>query len=181
MSEVVNEIGTLSRMKRELSNSSIEELKGTNTKYAERLKRVADATFMRSNLLDGTTIGGPSVLTYGRLGRLKEATAPGAMYVRRMETPEGTLIMFPMHILGISGDGVPIIDPLTEASYSVVHVPGEGKSYECSPLRMVVDLTFTVDEFNLVTVNGQNTVTPEEYELFDSIVCEFERRAELVE
>lgn len=178
MSEVNTEVGVLSKMNRELSNSTLEELKGTSGKYAERLKRVADATFMRGDLLGGTTIGGPSVLAYGRKNRLREVNVKRAMYVRDMKTPEGTLTMFPLHIVGVTNEGVPIIDTDTEGSYAVVHIPNGSQSDRHNPAGMVIDLAFTVDEDNLVTVNGQNTVTADEYELFDSIVREFERRAE---
>jgi hypothetical protein len=181
MSETLNTVAELSRMKRALNASTLEALRGPSEKYAERLKTVADKTFMNGRHVGGTTIGRPSVLSYSRRGRLIETCTEAGfgMYVRNIPTPEGVLTMFPLHTLGISAEGVPIIDPTIEGSYSVVHIPHGVESDLHNPAGMRVDLAFTVDRDNLVTTNGQNTASVQEYELFDAIVTEFERRAEL--
>lgn len=179
MSEINAEVGELSKMKRELSADSLEYLKGDPGKYVDRLTAVADATFGKSRLLSGTLNGSPSVLTHGRRGRLREVRVPRGMYFREMKTPEGTLSMFPLHIIGLTNEGVPIIDPDVEGSYAVVHIPAGSDSQSYEPANMSVDMAFTVDQDNLVTVDGQNTVTAEEYALFDAVVNEFERRAQI--
>ncbi len=183
MTEVQNEIAQLSRMKRELNALTLEALKGPTGKYADRLKAVADKTFMNGRHVSGTTIGGPSVLAYGQKGRLVETSVNSvrknfAMYVRDIPTPEGTLTMFPLHTLGVTREGTPIIDPTIEGSYSVVHIPANVESDRHNPSGMNVDLAFNVDQDNLITVNG-NTATVQEIELFDAIVNEYERLAEL--
>lgn len=183
MAEALNEIAELSRMKRELNLQTLEALKGPTGKYAERLEAVADKTFMNGKYVGGTTIGGPSVLAYGRKGRLVETPVRSVrknfgMYVRNIPTPEGKLTMFPLHTLGVSGEGTPIIDPAIEGSYTVVHIPASVESDSHNPLGMKVDLAFNVDQDNLITVNG-NTATVQEIELFDAVVNEYERLADL--
>lgn len=183
MTEALNKVAELSRMRRELNNQTLEALKDPNKKYAERLKAVASKTFMNGLHVGGTTIGGPSVLAYGRKGRLVEKSVSSVrknfgMYVRDIPTPEGRLTMFPLHTLAISGEGTPIIDPTIEGSYTVVHTPTGVKSDRHNPFGMKADLAFTVDQDNLITVNG-NTANVQEIELFDAIVNEYERLANL--
>lgn len=181
MAEALNEIAELSRMKWELNNQTLEALKGPTGKYADRLEVVADKTFGRGQHVRGTTILRPSMLTHGRKGRLAEVTMPKGfgMYTRNISTPEGKLIMFPLHTVGLAREGAPIIDPDIEGSYTVVHSPTYLESDLHNPIGMRVDLAFTVDKDNLVTVNGTQTATIQEAELFDAIVNEFERLADL--
>ncbi len=179
MSNAVERVGELSRMKRELNGETLASLEGNRGKYAERLQAVADKTFMNGKYVGGTTIGGPSALVRGRRGRTTEETLKLAMYVREMPTPEGVISMFPLHTEGMTQDGRPIIDPAIEGSYTVLHRP-EGRSRVAhSPHAMIADLIFTVDSDNLVTIAGQTVATAEERELFDAIVVEFERLAAL--
>lgn len=183
MTEALNKVAELSQMRRELNNQTLEALKGSTIKYADRLTAVADKTFMNGLYVGGTTIGGPSVLAYGHRGRLVEKSLSAvrknfAMYVRDIPTPEGRLTMFPLHTLAISGEGTPIIDPAIEGSYTIVHTPKGVESDWHNPFGMKVDLAFTVDRDNLITVNG-NTATVQEIELFDAIVNEYERLANL--
>ena len=180
MSEVNITIGTLSTMRKDLSERALESLKGQSTKYAKRLGDVAIKTTNRSDLLDGTTINRPSILAYtGRRRIVRKIMPDFVMNIRSMPTPEGILTSFPLHILGITREGTPIIDPAIRDSYSVVHIPSESDSDRYNPVGMLTDLAFTVDTDNLVTVNGQNTVTIQEYNLFDKIVTEFESRSEI--
>jgi hypothetical protein len=182
MSDLSFEIGQLSQMNLELNKDTLNSLRGNTGKYAQRLGKVATKTFMHSHLLGGTTIGGPSVLTYGRKNRLQEKVLKGTgMYVRNMPTSAGDLIMFPLHTIGLSSEGTPIIDPeILERSYTVLHAPKGSSTSRSNPAQMRADLAFTVDEDNLVTVNGQNTATIQELVLFDRIVTEFEQRAEIL-
>lgn len=178
----MNEMNELSRMNRQLKPELSEELRGKSGKYSERLAIVAERTFRRSDLLKGTTISRPSLLVHGKRDRLQSKVMPigFSMYTREIRTENGHLVMYPLHVTGLSFDGTPIIDPSVEGSYSIVHSlnDSDGKFINTSnPLDQKADLSFTVDEDNLVTVNGMNPVTAEEYALFDSIVCEFESRA----
>ncbi len=183
MAEVQNEIAELSRMRRELNAQTLEALKGPTGKYADRLKAVADKTFLNARHVGGTAISGPSVVSYGHKGRLVETPVNSvrknfAMFVRAIPTPEGTLTMFPLHTIGVTREGTPIIDPAIEGSYTVVHIPAYVESDSHNPSGMNVDLAFNVDQDNLITVNG-NTATAREIQLFDAIVNEYERLADL--
>ncbi len=182
MRDPVVEVGELSVMRRELNNATIQELRGESGKYVDRLRKVAEVPTSTSGLLGGTNISRPSILRYGKFNRLEVETMPisFSMNVREIPTAEGYLVVFPMHTIGISLEGTPIIDPSSgQDSVTVVHVPTRdgGWTETQNPAGMKVDLAFTVGQENTVTVNGMNTVTATEYALFDSIVCEFERRA----
>jgi hypothetical protein len=169
-------VGELSKMNRELNRDTLVGLEGNREGYATRLKAVADHTFMNGRNVRGTTIGAPGILTLDKRGRTREIDAKTSMYVREIYTPEGKLSMFPFHIIAVSYNGTPIIDPDIEGSYSVVHLPKiEGQSQSVhDPCDMRADLTFTVDRDNLITVDGNTAV---EIALFDDIVEEFERLA----
>ena len=172
-------VGELSAMNRDLSSSCLGELRGSAGGYSKRLDLVAEKTFRRGDLMRGTTVSRPSVLKYGARGRLiKQATPIGfRMYVRNIPTTQGNLVIFGMHTIGATYEGTPIIDTEQEGSYTVAHIPDNGTFDLYNPADMKTDLLFTVDSFDLVTVNGQNPVTAQEYQLFDEIVQEFERRA----
>jgi hypothetical protein len=183
MRQPLVEVGELSLMKSSSTVSDIESLRGNSGKYVNRLSSVADATRLRGDLLGGTTISRPAVIAQGHRNRLQREVMPigFAMYVREIETPVGRLVMFPMHTVGVTNEGRMIIDPaLNKESYSIAHVVHESNDWShgyFSPADSVVDLVFTVDSDNLVTTNGMNPVTADEYRLFDEIVCEFEQRA----
>jgi hypothetical protein len=182
MSDISFEIGQLSQMNMELNKETLDTLRGNKGKYAQRLGEVATRTFRRSNLLSGTTTGGPSVLAYGMKNRLQVTQVADrfSMYVREMPTPHGRLVMFPLHTIGLTVEGTPIIDPKVEGSYSVLHTPKTNSHHPYNPADMKADMAFTVDADNLVTVNGQNTATIQELVLFDRIVTELESRAEII-
>lgn len=178
--EAAEQVGELSRMKRELNGETLASLEGNRGKYAERLQAVADATFRNGRHVGGTTIGGPSALVRNKRGRIRQEVLRGtAMYVREMPTPEGVISMFPLHTEGMTQDGRPIIDPSIEGSYTVLHRPEGRLRVAHSPHEMIADLIFTVDADNLVTIAGQTVATAQERELFDAIVVEFERLAAL--
>ena len=103
-------------------------------------------------------------------------------FMRNIPTPEGNLVTFPRKTVGITREGQPIVDPEAENCYSIVHVPNvNGHSGELYKLeKMTIDMAFTVDQDNLVTVDGLNLASAAEYALFDSIVGEFESRVAMV-
>ena len=180
MSKPTIEVGVLSVMNRELSEATKDALKGVSGGYVDRLNKVAQDTYLRGDWVSGTTISRPSIVMYGEKHRLRtEIMPPGfTMYVREIETPEGYLVMFPMHTIGMTKEGTPVINPSEDKGYTIAHLPAvELGSDLYNPAEMKADLIFTVDRDNLVTVNGMNPVTATEFTLFDDIVCEFERRA----
>ena len=182
MKNPIEQVGELSAMKRELLPGVLQELRGESGGYADRLRKVADMTYLRNTALNGTTISRPTVLRHIRNNRLQQEDMPVGfrMDVREIPTPQGYLVMFPLHTVALSMNGTPIIDPsILGESYTIVHIPKNPlrAPRTTNPAEMRADLAFTVDKDNLVTVNGMNPVTATEYELFDEIVCEFERRA----
>ena len=182
MKNPIEQVGELSAMKRELLPGVLQELRGESGSYADRLRKVADTTYLRNTALNGTTISRPTVLRHVRNNRLQQEVMPAGfgMFVREIPTPQGYLVMFPLHTVALSMNGTPIIDPsILGESYTIVHIPKNSsqRTNTMNPAEMRADLAFTVDKDNLVTVNGMNPVTAIEYALFDEIVCEFERRA----
>lgn len=179
---VLEQVAALSDMRRNLGQKTLEALRGNTDSYAERLKDVADKSFMHSRLLSGTTIAGPGILALDKRSRVRERNMTKfAMYVRELPTEAGHLVMFPLRITSVSLDRRPIIDPdAREGFYSIVHVPrpddASGWWSLSSPSDIQIDMAFTVDPDNLVTVDGTNPATAKEYELFDNIVQEFESR-----
>lgn len=181
MGIAIEKINQLSEMRRTLARNVTEDLRGDSGRYLDRLTAVAERSFMRGHLVGGTTISRPSILTHGKRGRLTtETMAPGfSMYVRDIPTEHGFLVIFPMRTVDISEEGTPVIElPGDEKFYTVAHVPKNpnGGTEKFNPAGMTVDLAFTVDCDNYITVNGLNAVTAEEHTLFDEIVCEFESR-----
>lgn len=182
MADLAETVSELSQMRRNLQPDILTGLRDQRATYVDRLKRVAQETFARHDLLPGTTISNPSMLQYGRRGRLQTVYPKDrfSMYVRNFEVPGGSVVAFPLKTVGVSIDGIPIIDPeLDKSSYTVAHLPDvDGNNiHEYCPSKMRTDLVFTVDAEDYVTVDGMNRVTAAEYVLFDSIVTEFEHFA----
>ncbi len=180
-SEVLAQVEELTIMRRILTQETLEALKSDSTKYTDRLKKINERKF-QNVLVRGTNISRPSILTYASRSRLRVETLPAgfSMNVHNIRTKQGDLVIFPMQTIGISSEGTPIIGrPLDKKSYSIVHIPFEPNYEIHNPAGMKVDLAFSVDQDNLVTVNGMNPVNADEYALFDAIVCEFERQLEI--
>jgi hypothetical protein len=182
MGNPIEKVGELSVMNRDLSTQTKESLRGTGGSYVSRLESLLQVTSGKPWILSGTSVGRPTVLTHNRRSRLQEEIMPAGfqMPIRELETPEGLLVVFPMSTMGITSEGTPIIDIApNNTGYTVAHLPSDKNKIEerHNPVTMHADLLFTVDQDNLVTKNGKDVVNGEEYALFDSIVCEFERQA----
>ncbi len=174
MENPVLKVAELSLLNTDLDEVTKKELKGPNGEYVERLGKIR-----RGPLLGGTNISSPSAVVLDHRHRTHIEVMSGFhMDVPVVETPEGTLLIFPLRTIGLTGDFRPIIDkPGKPGCYTVAHAPfslnpSRGDIY--SPANLKVDLLFSVDSDDLVTLNGIDTPTAEEYELFDSIVKEFE-------
>ena len=179
MAEVLDTVSQLSWMRRNLGSVTLEALRNDKGGYVERLKDVADRSFMYGQRLGGTTTASPSVLAFGPRSRVREQVLKGhAMFHREMPTSEGRLVMFPLKVVALSQDSIPIIDPnALNDSYSIVHAPNDSRGFSrYSPAQTRIDMAFSVDNDNLVTVNGASRATVQEHILFDQLVNEFESR-----
>jgi hypothetical protein len=178
MGEVLETVAELSRMHRDLGSTALEALREDKGNYVDRLKAVADRSFMHSMHLSGSTTMNPHVLTQGRTFETKKEVLKGhGMYYRDLRTSEGTLYMFPLRITGLTRDRRILIDPSDlYNSYSIVHVPHKEPEYSHDIDTMRVDMAFTANRDNLVTVDGMNPATAKEHALFEDLVLEFESR-----
>lgn len=181
MGNIIERVGELSTMNKDLSAQTLEEFRGQVDKFADRLKKVQEVPIWQRPALRGTHITNPRVLAYNNRGRLEELVLrdPNGMSVSHLLTAEGNLVLMPLHVIGATSDGRPVVDPGVKGSFSIAHALFISGNDFLDAARMRTDLIFTADADNLVTVNGQNPVTAEEYALFDQIVQEFEHRGQV--
>jgi hypothetical protein len=181
MRDLQNDIDELSAMSRELNPETLKELRGESGGYVERLTRVAERTFARGDLLGGTTVQNPSFLVENKKRRYEKVFPDKifAMYVRNIELRNGYFVAFPLRTIGVSINNVPVVEPpLNKDNYTVAYLPKSQNQHEIYiPSDMSVEFMFNVDSSDSVTINGLNPVTPAEFAIFDSVVCEFEHRS----
>lgn len=187
----IDKLEILHGIHRNLPASMIEQLQGPRGNYVQRLENIRtsrNGSPRSDSYIGGTGVGRPSYLVFNKKGRTEQfITEPGTVIgPSTIEIDTGHIVIFPGHAIGINQNGTPIFDMSIDGSYTMVHLPNENISKLgtmgdtiYNPYQMSADLIFCVDKFDHVTVNGTDTATVDEYELFDGLVKEFERRMSL--
>lgn len=169
---------------REQSSQTLDKMRGPVGNYAVRLAKVHDRALLHGDLVRSASTLATWALVRGRKHRVKERLLQIALRTMYLPATHGNVVAFSHSTVGLSRDKRPIIDPVVQAdsAFTIAHVPwdvGTASGETHNLARMKVDMAFTVDSDDNVTIDGRNAATAGEYALFDDLVSEFESRVAL--